>query len=169
MKRALAGLGLALSLLRPAQGCGYHGTAPDLRAAHPRSLDIAFALADAHASGQLQVLQPLPPALALMRVGKLLRDIGPQLPTPGLPGMGERLAVLLVEPGLWARYEWRGDRWELADVDVPGPDAADSVLITSEAALAAMQRREFGFDGALALGLALRPADTTLALGQQLR
>ena len=54
---------LAAALAAPPAGsCGFHGQLADIAAAHPRSLNVAFAVRDAYDRGELAELRRSVPA-----------------------------------------------------------------------------------------------------------
>ena len=138
---------------RASSGCGFHGQLPDLAAAHPRSLAVAFALRDAYDASVLQPLPPAPPALGLVRATRLLHQFSPLLPSAiGADAGLQTVTVLLVESGLWTRYAVSADG-VLVEPHVDGPRAGERVLVTSEAALQAMVAGQIDLVRAQAMGL----------------
>ena len=148
----IAGALLAATLAAPPAGsCGFHGQLADIAAAHPRSLDVAFALRDAYDRGELAELPALPPALGYLRARKLLVDFAAQVSAVAGDGRGS-VAVLLVESGLWTRYAIDGSRASAAP-HVDGPQPGEHVLLTSEAALAAIVEGRLTAERAASVGL----------------
>lgn len=138
---------------RASSGCGFHGQLPDLAAAHPRSLAVAFALRDAYDASVLQPLPPAPPALGLVRATRLLHQFSPLLPSAiGADAGAQTVTVLLVESGLWTRYAVSADGVRV-EPHVDGPRAGERVLVTSEAALQAMVAGQIDLTRAQAMGL----------------
>lgn len=138
---------------RASSGCGFHGQLPDLAAAHPRSLAVAFALRDAYDASVLQPLPPAPPALGLVRATRLLHQFSPLLPSAiGADAGAQTVTVLLVESGLWTRYAVSADGVRV-EPHVDGPRAGERVLVTSEAALQAMVAGQIDLVRAQAMGL----------------
>lgn len=160
-QRAMRSTGIAAVLLaaalvpRVSIGCGFHGQLPDLAAAHPRSLGVAFAVRDAFDASVLQPLPPAPPALGLVRATRLLHQFSPLLPSAVGADVGagaQTVTVLLVESGLWTRYAISADGVRV-EPHVDGPRAGEHVLVTSEAALQAMVAGQLDTARAQALGL----------------
>jgi hypothetical protein len=147
-------LTLALQAAAPAIACGLHGGGPDLAIAHPRSLDLAFALSDAYRIAELQALEPVPPILQLMRSQKTLRTLLPRLAelTPVPSQQRPTLALLLVESGLWSRVVWSEQGLSLQQ-HVAGPLPDEPVLLSSEAVLSAIAAEQLSPARASALGL----------------
>lgn len=147
-------LSLALHVAAPAAACGLHGSGPDLAVAHPRSLDLAFALSDAYRVAELQALEPVPPILQLMRSQKTLRALLPRLAelTPAPSQQRPTLALLLVESGLWSRVVWSEQGLSLQQ-HVAGPLPDEPVLLSSEAVLSAIAAERLSPARASALGL----------------
>jgi len=135
-----------------AHACGYHATLPDLAAAHPRSVEVAIAVHDAHGRGELRALDPMPPALAYLRAARMLRDF--QSLVPSLAAQGGSVTLLLVDSGLWTRYRVSASGVETS-VHVSGPDAGEPVIVTSEAVMRAVLDGVLQAPRAAKLGLLL--------------
>lgn len=144
---------MAMAVPSSSLACAFHGVLPELSAAHPRSLDVAWALRDAFDAG---VLQPLPTGsgqVGFLQVSRLLQEASPLLGPMGIDGK-RSVAVLLVESGLWARYRvsQSGDRF-LAQPHVDGPLDNEPVIVTSAAALSALLVGQINAQQAIDMGV----------------
>lgn len=137
----------------PAGACGLHGAMVDLAAAHPRSIEVALAVRDARDSAALRSLPDLPPSLGLMRANWLLRGFSPHVAALAGATQGT-VAVLLVESGMWARYDVDGTG-TLGEMHVSGPRVGERVIVTSEAVLSALADGSLTAKRAASLGLAV--------------
>lgn len=157
MRRGIVRRAAALAVMATMGGtvhaCGFHGQSPDLAVAHPRSLDVAFALADAYRDGRLVPLPALAGPLGYMRATRHLRDFGVALESAGPKRAGASVAVLLVESGLWTRYRFGDQGAWLVDPHVAGPGAGEAVIVTAEPVLAALGERRITLDEARSRGL----------------
>lgn len=154
----------------PAAGsraCGYHGALGDsFSAQHLRSIEVALALREAIDKGQFEAPKSQPSFLAFARaIGTLdrLRDgLATYSQDEGTP---DSLAVLLVEAGLWTRYQARDGRL-VSEPHVAGPIAGDAVVVTAEPVLRALLDGRVTVDRAMAAGLLMVDGDATPTLAR---
>lgn len=133
-----------------AEACGLEGGLGDSwGAAHPGSLDVAFATRDAIASGALAPDPALEPAAAHERSDERLRLLAAALPAPQA---SSPIAVLLIEPGLWTRFTPKAGLWAMTE-HADGPQASDATLIASEPALRDLVGGRLSADEALHRGV----------------
>ncbi len=131
-----------------ARACGYDAGMPDLAAAHPRSIAVAIAVRDAFDRGTVRPLPDVPLRDGYARASGLLRGFGRLIPAAAGVQSGS-VTLLLIESGLWARYEVTGHGVE-AELHVDGAREHEPVIITSEAAVSAL------INGTLELGRAVQ-------------
>jgi hypothetical protein len=136
-----AAVAVALTALPPAApACRYDGVPGDETwATHPASLAVVFAIHDALRRGQLAPLAEAPPALALLRVNIMVRDLHRRLAQPG-HAAPPAVAMLLVEAGLWNRFQPGAgvDTRLRLEAHASGPRDGDVVLVTGEPVLKAL-------------------------------
>jgi hypothetical protein len=147
MRASLFALSLALLVdaAGPAIACGYHGTLDGASwvPLHAKSLDVALAVREA-ADRKL-----VDPALldvkaagpfAYGRATARLRQFGINLERP--------TSVLLVESGLWTRFEKGVPQFHTA-----GAQEGDAIIVTSEAVIAEILAGRMSVDSAAERGL----------------
>ena len=138
-----------------AWACNYHSQQKGgPTALHPRSLDVTFALGDATESGILHAKAAVPSnddMYAHRRALQRLQRFGNALATTADEGASS-FSLLLVENGLWSRHRTtsEGVTFQIRD-DGARPD--DTVVITGEAVMAAMDAGDLATDVALERGL----------------
>ncbi|CAD5109817.1 hypothetical protein [Zestomonas carbonaria] len=133
-----------------ALACGYDGLAVDLVAAHPASLSVSFAIQDAYEARLIRRPLPLPGGFGMRRALGMLDKLRNRLP-PAENASG--FTLLLVEPGLWARFETDKDaEWQIT-VHVPRPEADASVVIIGEGVLLALEAGNLDVDRAMDAGV----------------
>lgn len=145
--KAACTLAVATALLAQfagsAVGCGYHGALGNsLSALHLRSIEVAVALREAADAGKIDSDILAPKTVNLFRYRHAvdrLQQLGKALNETQAAGAG-RLAftILLVESALWTRYAWTGGELHTS-VHADGPQGDDVVIVTGEAALAAIK------------------------------
>lgn len=143
-RQAVLAAALSLVLLPdPAQACAYDGLALDLALAHPASLEVSLAVAQAYQDKLIGKPVTLPGGFGMRRALSMLDKLHTRLPaaTPSF-------YLLLVEPGLWARVEPTGVALHVAP---PAPDAA--VAILGEGVLLALQKGQLSGEQALQRGV----------------
>lgn len=130
-----------------------------LSLAFPQSLHVGPAVWQAQQAGRLPVdpvsrQADLPPeargALRLVRANGLVRRFADRLPDAGgapVPG----LAVVLLGPVMWNRYEHRDGRLRV-QVHADGPLREDVVVVTDLAVIEAVANASVGLDEAIAAG-----------------
>lgn len=144
------GLALLLGSASPlSRGCGYDGMAVDLSIAHPASLPVALAIHNAYQAKLLSKPVPLQGGFGMRRAQIMLEKLRSAL-APHLTG--ESFSLLLVEPGLWARFEGAGAQLRVT-LHVAAPAAGESVVITGEGVLLALVRGTLSARQALDAGL----------------
>jgi hypothetical protein len=133
-----------------AAACGLEGGLGDSwSAAHPGSLNVAFATRDAMAGGVLAPDEALQPSAAHERADERLRLLAEALPAPKASGP---VAVLLIEAGYWTRLTPKAGKWTLTE-HAEGPKASDAALIASEPALRDLVGGRLSADEALQRGV----------------
>lgn len=144
------GLALLLGSTSPdLRACGYDGMAMDLATAHPASLPVALAIFDAYQAKRLARPIPLQGGFAMRRAQLMLEKLRVVL---ALGATGERFSLLLVEPGLWARFEGTGAQLRVT-LHVAAPAAGESQVITGEGVLLALVHGKLSVRQALDAGL----------------
>ncbi|MGB4074088.1 hypothetical protein [Pseudomonas sp.] len=145
-----AGLVLLLGSASPSsQACGYDGMAMDLTTAHPASLSVALAIFDAYQAKLLSKPIALQGGFGMRRAQITLEKLRSALAPIA---MGGSFSLLLVEPGLWARFEGTGAQLRVT-LHVAAPAAGESVVITGEGVLLAMVRGQLSARQAMDAGL----------------
>lgn len=133
----------------PVSACSYDGRPVDLAMAHPGSLDVALAIHDAYEEGLFVRPFPLQGGFGMRRALMMLEKLRVAL----APVMGrERFDLLLVEPGLWTRFESNGGVVTMT-AHARGPDKEQPVVIVGEGVLMALMSGKLGIDQALAKGV----------------
>jgi hypothetical protein len=143
----LVGL-LLCSASTPGLGCGYDGMAVDLATAHPVSLPVALAIFDAYEARLLARPIPLQGGFGLRRAQLMLDKLRSAL----APTSAEGFSLLLVEPGLWTRFDGAGAEQRMT-LHVPTPAEGESTVITGEGVLRALVQGKLGTEQALQAGL----------------
>lgn len=143
-------LTLSLGAAAPgARACGYDGQAVDLALAHPSSLSVALAIQQAYQAKRLARPLPLPGGFGMRRAMAMLDKLRLALGTPSAPAA---FSLLLVEPGLWARFTVREGAWQV-QLHTPPPSGEESAVIIGEGVLLALQAGRLRPEPALAAGL----------------
>lgn len=163
MMRSTSALALVTLLLvgqsgQPAGACGYDGLyANPLQAVYPGSISLAVASRTAVEQRLIPAIAPLSGSSGLFRSQVWLQTLRGKLEAQGFSGS---LALLLVDSGLWSRYHTQppeqqkqpGNGVQL-EPHVAGPDADEWVVMTTEAALAALLAGQIDIDTARKHGL----------------
>ncbi|MDH4567542.1 hypothetical protein E8E95_12695 [Pseudomonas sp. BN414] len=148
MRFATIGLAALLCSVAPASlACGYDGMAMDLSLAHPASLGVALAVNKAYQDKLIAKPLPLPGGFGMRRALKALDRVASLLPPSG-----EDFSLLLVEPGLWTRFELRDGHWRLTP-HTSAPAPGENAVIVGEGALLALLDRKLNGPQALERGL----------------
>ncbi|AYF86719.1 hypothetical protein SA496_11790 [Pseudomonas sp. JS3066] len=148
MRLTTLGLATLLCSVAPASlACGYDGMAMDLSLAHPASLDVALAVNQAYQDKLIAKPLPLPGGFGMRRALKALERVASTLPP-----RGEDFSLLLVEPGLWTRFELRDGRWQFTP-HTSAPAAGENAVIVGEGALLAIMAGKLAAPQALERGL----------------
>lgn len=147
-----------------------------LNFAYPESLHVGTAVWQAQLAGKLP-RDPLaqrgdltPEARAAMRqirANTLLRQFAAQLAAPGTAAARPNLAVVLLGPVMWNRFE-ASDGKVNPLLHVEGPEPGDVVVVTDLAAVEAIAAGGLSFAAALDLGVMRLygpPAGVALARG----
>ena len=152
MRRILAAALVAAACSGDAAlACGYHGLIGNpFQASYPGSVGVAIATRGAIESGAIPEPKSAAGALGLARSRRWLETLQVRLADQGLP---DRLAVLVVDSGLWSRFTHDGQAAALR-FHTAGPERGDQVLLVSEAALAALSAGAMRFNDARQRGLA---------------
>lgn len=144
------GLALLLGSASPAgHACGYDGMAMDLALAHPSSLAVSLAISQAYRDKSLARPLPLPGGFGMRRAQIMLEKLRVAL-APSI--RGESFHLLLVEPGLWTRFDGTGAQLRVT-LHVAAPAAGERVMITGEGVLLALQQGQLSARQALDKGL----------------
>lgn len=156
----IAGLALLLGSASPTtQACGYDGLAMDLTIAHPASLSVALAIHTAYQAKLLAKPIPLQGGFGMRRAQIMLEKLRVALAPSAV---GESFSLLLVEPGLWARFEGTGAALQVT-LHAAAPAAGEPVVITGEGVLQALLQGKLNAHQALDAGLLhLAPAPQQL-------
>lgn len=156
----------------PGYPCGYHGRLGEgFSALHPRSIGVAVAIrevADEHLLDREVVAPKVVDMLALNRASRRLDRMGEAL--QGLSHSTQRpFSVLLIESGMWSRYEPNGSSIRLT-THTKGPLPEDAVIVTGNAVLAAIEKGRISIEYALHRGLIVidRPIGRTEGLATAL-
>ncbi|MGH8435847.1 MAG: hypothetical protein ACRERX_15530 [Pseudomonas sp.] len=147
-------LALALALLLgganpSALACGYDGMAVDLTAAHPASLPVALAIHDAYKGKLIARPIPLQGGFGMRRALLILDSLRVALSSTN---GNERFNLLLVEPGLWARFEQVDNDLQMT-AHSPRPAPEETVVIIGEGVLIALENGKLSVDRALSTGV----------------
>ena len=145
---AIGALGATASTA--ASACGYHVAVGGVSVVHPSSIPVAVATHAAVREGRLAPLADAPAPLALVRANGAMRTLAMALQsdTSDLPPV----ALVLVEAHLWGRVvPGAGPTSWQAHTD--GPANGDVIVVTGEAALAALLAGRLRWDAAIASGL----------------
>ncbi|MDH4612457.1 hypothetical protein [Pseudomonas sp. BN102] len=140
---------LLCSVSAPSLACGYDGMAVDLATAHPASLPVALAIFDAYEARLLARPIPLQGGFGLRRAQVMLDKLRTALAPIT---KGDSFSLLLVEPGLWARFDGTGAELRMT-LHVPAPAEGETTVITGEGVLQALVQGKLGVDQALQAGL----------------
>lgn len=131
------------------RACGYDGMAMDLATAHPASLPVALAIFDAYQAKLLARPIPLQGGFAMRRAQMMLEKLRVTLAPSAV---GESFSLLLVEPGLWARFEGTGAQLRVT-LHVAVPAAGERLVITGEGVLLALVQGKLSVRQALDAGV----------------
>ncbi|MCY1430974.1 hypothetical protein D9M71_469340 [compost metagenome] len=135
----------------PSLACGYDGMAVDLATAHPASLPVALAIFDAYEGKLLARPIPLQGGFGLRRAQVMLDKLRTALAPIT---RAEGFSLLLVEPGLWARFDVAGAELRMT-LHVPAPAEGESTVITGEGVVQALVQGKLSAEQALQAGLVL--------------
>jgi hypothetical protein len=157
-------LAWAVCACQPALACGFHDQSQLRRTvmnwAYPDSLHVATAVWMAQASGQLapddratqdDVTPEARNVFGYLKASALLSRFGMDLgkahegPHPGL-------AVVLLGPMLWSRYEVQGTEVRM-QAHLEGPEQSDVVLVTEAPLIEALVTGRLGAQDAMQLGV----------------
>lgn len=135
---ATTSLALVATVSPQAFACGFDGAMSDsFTAAHPKSMDVAFAISDAIGKGLLQAASLAPPKAGQQGYWKAVDRVNRL--EAYLPGAGGRanVSVLLVDSQMWSRFKATESGYELTP-HTAGPADGDIVVLTGEPVIAAM-------------------------------
>ncbi|MBR1235199.1 hypothetical protein [Bradyrhizobium sp. AUGA SZCCT0182] len=140
-----------------AKACGFDGLlGGGFSAAHPRSMMVAFAISDAVAAGLIDksTTDPILPGSAgyWRAVGRLNAFQRLLSSTPAVEGQSPAISILFIDSNLWARLSPGRQNYEL-QAHTSGALPGDTVIVTSEAILAALLNGTMQARTALDLGL----------------
>ncbi|MDH4581581.1 hypothetical protein E8F20_06790 [Pseudomonas sp. BN415] len=157
MRAVILGLAVLLCSAAPASlACGYDGMAMDLALAHPASLDVSLAIHQAYQDELIAKPLPLPGGFGMRRALTAMDRLASRLPPSG-----NDFSLLLVEPGLWTRFELRDGQWHLTP-HAPAPAKGESLVIVGEGVLLAMLASRMTATQALEHGLVHTEGDDRL-------
>lgn len=150
MHKSLLAALLAVTLVVPPAGaCGLHGTIDNpFTISYPGSLGVALGAQQAVVNGQLSALPEVDAEAAHERLEERLEQFRARLEMASLQG---GFALFVVESGHWARFEGKGRAVRIAAHAAAAGD--EPVLLTSEAALAALLDGRLAADAAEKAGL----------------
>jgi len=148
----------------PSIACEYRTTGVGVSATHPRQAEVASALRQAITAGILQTRaadrgdgKPLDKGST---IGHLQR-FGNALASSGI-AVASDLSMLLVENELWSRYRAMPDGVAFQILN-RGGQADDTIVITSEAVLSALEDGLLSSNEALARGLIVIVSDDAIS------
>lgn len=154
-----AGFLLAFAVMAPslpAAACGLEGGMGDaFGAAHPGSLEVAFAARDALDAGVLTPDGALESSLGHDRSDDRLRALAASLPARKAAAP---IAVLLIESGTWTRLTPKAGVLVVTE-HAEGPQAQDVTLIASELALRDLAGGRMSAEDALARRIVIVSSD----------
>lgn len=138
----------------PTYACEYRGAGKTAASSHPRSTEVASALQNATKEGILEANSvgangDIPDNTSL--IGRMQR-FGNALAAASGAETETSLSMLLVDDGLWSRYRAMPEGVAF-QVRTRGAQADDTVIITGEAVLAAMEDGTLTSNEALSRGL----------------
>lgn len=164
-KSLLAAVLVAAVGIAPAGACGLDGVIDNpFTTSYPGSLGVALGTRQAVINGQLAALPELDGEAAHERLEERLDQLRARLENAHLKG---NFALFVVESGHWARFEANGYRVRIASHAAPAGD--EPVLLTSEAALAALLDGRLGAEAASQSGLVRWSGNPPPALAQVLQ
>jgi hypothetical protein len=137
-----------------ASACGYDGvSAAAIAARYPHALEVSAALRNATNAHLLDRQLAVPTFVNVMgyhRAVRWLQRLRDSLEraAPERTPAGPAFSLLLVEAGLWSRYLPDGEGVSIA-VHTAGPQPADTVVFTGEAAIEAIGSGRLSADEAL--------------------
>ena len=140
---------------QPIFACGFDGLLGDgFSAAHPKSIPVAFAIADAVAAGIVDKVAPIVPGSAgywraVKRLSTFQRLLSVDKPSGAQP---RNISLLFIDSQLWARFSSGPQGYDL-QVHTSGPSPNDVVIVTSETILASVIDGTMEAQKALDLGL----------------
>lgn len=145
---------LSLMSYQTANACEYRAAENRAGLSHPRSADVTSALHNATTAGILETNSVGPRDGEILdnrsTIGRMQR-FGNALASSGAEAKSS-LSMLLVEDGLWSRYRAMPDGVAF-QVQTGGAQVDDTVVITGEAVLAAMEDGTLSSNEAIARGL----------------
>jgi hypothetical protein len=146
----IAIVALGASASPAAVACGYHVAIGGVSVVHPSSIPVAVAIHAAVRDGRLAPMAEAPAPLALVRANGAMRTLAMALQSD--TAAPPPVALVLVEAHLWGRVvPGAGPQSWQAHTD--GPASGDVIVVTGEAALAALLAGRLRWDAALAAGL----------------
>ena len=164
-KSLLATLLAVTVVVPPAGACGLHGTIDNpFTTSYPGSLGVALGTRQAVDNGQLAALPELDGEAAHERLEERLDQLRARLEKARLKG---NFALFVVESGHWARFAANGRSVRIAVHAAPTGD--EPVLLTSEAALAALLDGRLNAETARQAGLVRWSGNAPPALAQSLQ
>ncbi|XZG69705.1 hypothetical protein ACTSKR_13750 [Chitinibacteraceae bacterium HSL-7] len=150
MKHWIIGLSSAL-LLGHAQACSYDGLFDNpFTEAYPGSLRVSLATRSAVEHGLFRQPLPMQGKDALARANRWLDDLRQRLDGADIR---QPIAVLLTDSGLWTRFDV--SEGTVLMQSHRGAQADEGILLTSEAALAALLAGQIEFEDARRSGLVM--------------
>lgn len=166
MRKSLLAAALVAALgIAPAGACGLHGTIDNpFTTSYPGSLGVALGTRQAVDNGQLAALPELDGEAAHERLEERLDQLRARLEKARLKG---NFALFVVESGHWARFAANGRSVRFAVHAAPAGD--EPVLLTSEAALAALLDGRLNAETARQAGLVRWSGNAPPALAQSLQ
>lgn len=166
MIKSFLTIALAASLgISPAGACGLDGVIDNpFTTSYPGSLGVALGTQRAVISGQLPALPELDAEAAHERLEERLDQLRARLEKANLKS---GFALFVVESGHWARFEAKGGSVRIAAHTAPANN--EPVLLTSEAALAALLDGHVSAESAGQAGLVRWTGMTSPVLTQILK
>jgi hypothetical protein len=157
--RTTAALAAALACLAASVGqtaaCAYHSGGKAF-AAHPGAIDVAMAIQAAADAGALEPQSASVPPASMVAYHRMVRQI--EQFRNMLEGAAKRrsaapaFSLLLIESGLWSRFEPEAAGIELA-IHTAGPDSDEPVVLTTGGVMRAVIEGRLSAADALHRGL----------------
>ena len=153
-----------------AAACNYDGS-PGAGPTYPRAAEVRAAL-QRPSNAQVLDKQLVSPSFVNMfgyhRAVRRLQRLREALERVGGQAAGTSFSLLLVESGLWSRYSPDTEGVSIA-VHTAGPQPADVVVLTGEAAIEAIASGRLSAEEALRLGLILIEGSASAKVAPLLR